>query len=87
MSDATDSAPDGTLSPAERLDVLESEGVVSVEEIAAQGKTILLVEQNAAAAINLADYCYVLDQGRIVYQGASADLRSNDEVRQEYLGV
>ena len=58
-----------------------------VEEIAAQGKTILLVEQNAAAAINLADYCYVLDQGRIVYQGASADLRSNDEVRQEYLGV
>ena len=74
--------PSEGLAPQIVKDVLDI-----IEEIADQGKTILLVEQNAAAAINLADYCYVLDQGQIVYQGVSADLRSNDEVRQEYLGV
>ncbi|QAU11935.1 ABC transporter ATP-binding protein [Halorubrum sp. BOL3-1] len=58
-----------------------------IQEIADQGKTILLVEQNAAAAIKLADYCYVLDQGSVVYQGTSAEIEANDEVRREYLGV
>jgi len=74
--------PSEGLAPQIVQDVLDI-----IQEIADQGKTILLVEQNAAAAIKLADYCYVLDQGQIVYQGSSADLRSNDEVRQEYLGV
>ena len=74
--------PSEGLAPQIVQDVLDI-----IQEIADQGKTILLVEQNAAAAIKLADHCYVLDQGQIVYQGSSADLRSNDEVRQEYLGV
>ena len=74
--------PSEGLAPQIVQDVLDI-----IQEIADQGKTILLVEQNAAAAIKLADHCYVLDQGQIVYQGRSADLRANDEVRQEYLGV
>jgi len=59
----------------------------AVERIASAGTTILLVEQNAAAAINLADRCYVIDQGKVVFDGESEALRDNDEVRQRYLGV
>ena len=74
--------PSEGLAPQIVQDVLDI-----IEEIADQGKTILLVEQNAAAAIKLADYCYVLDQGTVVYQGTADELEANDEVRQEYLGV
>ena len=74
--------PSEGLAPQIVQDVLDIIG-----EIADQGKTILLVEQNAAAAIKLADYCYVLDQGTVVYQGTAEELEANDEVRQEYLGV
>jgi len=74
--------PSEGLAPQIVQDVLEI-----IQKIADQGKTILLVEQNAAAAIKLADYCYVLDQGSIVYEGTSDELQANDEVRQEYLGV
>ena len=74
--------PSEGLAPQIVQDVLDI-----IQEIADQGKTILLVEQNAAAAIKLADFCYVLDQGSIVYQGTAEELEANDEVRQEYLGV
>ena len=74
--------PSEGLAPQIVQDVLDI-----IQDIADQGKTILLVEQNAAAAIKLADYCYVLDQGSIVYQGTSAELEANEDVRQEYLGV
>ena len=74
--------PSEGLAPQIVQDVLDI-----IQRIADQGKTILLVEQNAAAAIKLADYCYVLDQGRVVYQGTSEELEANEEVRQEYLGV
>ncbi|MBC7318449.1 ABC transporter ATP-binding protein [Candidatus Bipolaricaulota bacterium] len=52
-----------------------------------EGRTILLVEQNARAALSLADYGYVLDTGRIVAQGPTPELRESDLVRQAYLGV
>lgn len=52
-----------------------------------EGRTILLVEQNARAALSLADYGYVLDTGRIVVQGPTPELRESDLVRQAYLGV
>ncbi len=74
--------PSEGLAPQIVQDVLDI-----IQRIADQGKTILLVEQNAAAAIKLADYCYVLDQGAIVYEGSSDELQANEEVRQEYLGV
>ena len=59
----------------------------AIEQISEAGTTILLVEQNAAAAINIADRAYVVDQGRIVFDGSAAELREDDETRQRYLGV
>jgi branched-chain amino acid transport system ATP-binding protein len=51
------------------------------------GQTILLIEQNARAALSIADYAYILETGTIVLQGPAAELAQMDEVRQSYLGV
>ena len=51
-----------------------------------QGKTILLVEQNAKKALAVADYAYVLDRGRIVQEGAGQELRDDAAIVQAYLG-
>ncbi|MGD9942908.1 MAG: ABC transporter ATP-binding protein [Burkholderiaceae bacterium] len=51
------------------------------------GLTVLLVEQNARAALELADYGYIMDRGRVVLDGESAALLRNDDVREFYLGV
>jgi branched-chain amino acid transport system ATP-binding protein len=58
----------------------------TVSELKAQGTTILLVEQNAQAALSLADSAYVIETGKIVLSGTGAELLSNDEVRKAYLG-
>jgi branched-chain amino acid transport system ATP-binding protein len=52
-----------------------------------KGITVLLVEQNVAASLKLAKHAYVLESGRIVMQGAAADLLHDDRVRQAYLGL
>lgn len=49
--------------------------------------TIVLVEQRATTALDISDRCYVIEQGRIVLSGLSADLRSDDRVRRAYLGL
>jgi branched-chain amino acid transport system ATP-binding protein len=59
----------------------------AIRRISEEGTTVLLVEQNAAAAIKIAERCYIVDQGEIVYEGSSEDLRADDETRQRYLGV
>ena len=59
----------------------------AIRRISDEGTTVLLVEQNAAAAIKIAERCYIVDQGSIVYEGESADLRADEETRQRYLGV
>jgi branched-chain amino acid transport system ATP-binding protein len=46
----------------------------------------LLVEQNAYAALHIANQGYVLETGRVVLQGSGFDLRQNEEVRHSYLG-
>jgi branched-chain amino acid transport system ATP-binding protein len=51
-----------------------------------QGLTIVLVEQNARAALAVADHGYVLETGRIVMDGPAAQLMNSDEVREFYLG-
>jgi branched-chain amino acid transport system ATP-binding protein len=56
-------------------------------EIHRQGTTILLVEQNVTAALRYAARTYVLEHGRVVLEGDSAQLQGNDEVRRAYLGV
>lgn len=50
------------------------------------GVTILLVEQNASAALEIADYAYVLETGRIVLQGPATDIAENPAVIAAYLG-
>jgi branched-chain amino acid transport system ATP-binding protein len=55
-------------------------------ELKAAGTTILLVEQNARAALKMADRGYVLETGRIILDGSAADLREDPEVQRAYLG-
>ena len=57
-----------------------------IGEIHAQGTTILLVEQNALMALNVADRGYVLQTGRIILSDTAANLAANEQVRQAYLG-
>ena len=57
-----------------------------VREIAAQGVTILLVEQNVYHTLQVADYAYVLETGRLVLEGPAQALRENEHVRRAYLG-
>ena len=51
------------------------------------GLTILLVEQNARAALAVADRAYVLETGRVTLSGTTADIRVDQRVREAYLGV
>lgn len=51
-----------------------------------EGNTVLLVEQNAKAALGIADRGYVLETGRIIMEGTAEDLLSNREVQRAYLG-
>jgi branched-chain amino acid transport system ATP-binding protein len=48
--------------------------------------SVLLVEQNAAIALGLADQAYLMETGRIVQSGPAAQLRENDAIRRAYLG-
>ena len=57
-----------------------------IREINANGTTILLIEQNAHAALEICDYAYVLETGVITMQGAGAVLLNDDNIRKAYLG-
>ena len=57
-----------------------------IRELHAAGTTILLVEQNATKALQIADRAYVLETGKITLSGTGAELASSDEVRKAYLG-
>jgi branched-chain amino acid transport system ATP-binding protein len=50
------------------------------------GVAMLIVEQNANVSLSIADRGYVLSTGRLVLEGAAADLRENEELRKAYLG-
>jgi len=67
--------------------VLITEVYRAFQRLRDEGRTILLVEQNARAALSLADYGYVLETGRIVAHGPTAELRESDLVRKAYLGI
>lgn len=51
-----------------------------------KGVTILLVEQNASLALRTADYCYVIDHGKITIEGPCSEVRQNENVLKAYLG-
>jgi branched-chain amino acid transport system ATP-binding protein len=57
-----------------------------IREINASGVTVLLVEQNAAQALALANRGYVLETGEIVHSGTGQELLADDRVRAAYLG-
>jgi branched-chain amino acid transport system ATP-binding protein len=58
-----------------------------IQEIHALGTAILLVEQNAGRALALVQRAYVLESGRVIMQGSSAELADNKEVQAAYLGI
>ncbi len=58
-----------------------------IEQLHAGGLTIMLVEQNAQLALELANRAYVLAQGHVVLSGAGRDLLGSNEVRKAYLGM
>lgn len=59
----------------------------TIRNINRQGVGILLVEQNAAQALSIADYGYVLEAGRIVLEGTAGELIANENVQELYLGI
>jgi len=58
----------------------------TIRKVNDQGTTVLLVEQNALVALNIADHAYVLETGHIILEGPAKELAHNDEVRKAYLG-
>lgn len=67
------------------LMVEEVYGLLS--DLKASGLTLLIVEQNTRVALELADYGYVMESGRMVLEGPSSQLKSNEDVREFYLGL
>ena len=58
----------------------------TLTDLKCEGKTILLVEQNARKALQIADFGYVMERGRIVLSGTGANLLNDPQVQQTYLG-
>ncbi len=52
-----------------------------------EGMSVLIVEQNARAALELADYAYVMENGRIVLDGPAEQMRENEDIKEFYLGL
>ncbi len=57
-----------------------------VLEIRREGTTVLMVEQNAYAALDMCDRSYLLETGRVVHQGSAAEMIANPDIRRAYLG-
>jgi branched-chain amino acid transport system ATP-binding protein len=70
------------LSPAMMREVLKT-----IRALNRDGLTCVLVEQNVAASLRLADHAYVLENGRITLEGTGGELLADDRVRQAYLGM
>ncbi len=59
----------------------------SILEVIQSGKTVLLAEQHLPMALNIGTRHYIIDNGLLVFQGTSADLQANEEMKATYLGV
>jgi len=73
--------PSMGLAPKMVLEIFEI-----IESLRKEGATVLLVEQNARAALKIADRGYVLETGRVVLEGEAAELMEDKEVKRAYLG-
>ena len=58
-----------------------------IERIRKEGKTVLLIEQNASMALSVADRGYVLETGKVIMTGTGRELLENPEVKKAYLGI
>jgi branched-chain amino acid transport system ATP-binding protein len=67
--------------------IVVDEIFVAVRRLAAQGMTILVVEQNTALALEVADHGYVLEQGHFAMEGPASGLIADPKVKQVYLGI
>ena len=59
----------------------------TLEEIKEHGMTTIIVEQNAIAALHLADRAIILDMGQVAFDGTAAEVLDNKELRHEYLAI
>lgn len=66
--------------------IIAQQFLAEVQKLREEGLTVLLVEQNARAALRIADRGYVVETGRIVLEGSAQDLLENPEVQRAYLG-
>jgi len=57
-----------------------------IQDVYEKGTSVLLVEQNAAMALSVAQYGYVLEHGKVVRDGPTAELRDDQDIRDSYLG-
>ncbi|HEY8249974.1 MAG TPA: ABC transporter ATP-binding protein [Burkholderiales bacterium] len=74
--------------PSEGLAPIIIQGLwQAIAKLKAQGLSILLVEQNAALALQLVDYVHVISKGRVVYSGAPKALWADEDVKSRYLGI
>lgn len=66
--------------------ILVNEMFRVIQDLHRRGLTIFLVEQNVHQTLKIADYCYVIENGRIVNEGTGSDLEADPKVREAYLG-
>ncbi len=59
----------------------------TLRQINEEGVAVLLVEQNIRDSLNIADRGYVLEEGKIIIEGAGRELLSNDHIKEVYLGI
>lgn len=57
-----------------------------IKEINSAGTTILLIEQNASMALQIANHAYVIETGKIVLSGTGAELMQSEDIKKAYLG-
>ena len=92
MLSAAEKVYTGEILPPDSDDYISTRNLFSfqakiIKELHAAGTTILLVEQNARAALSVADRAYVLETGTISMEGPAAELAADDRVRKAYLGA
>jgi branched-chain amino acid transport system ATP-binding protein len=74
--------------PSEGLAPIIVEGIAAaIKSMKNQGMAVLLVEQNVLMTLKLADRHYVIDSGKIIYQGLNEELMANREIQKRYLSV
>ena len=74
--------------PSEGLAPIIVEGIATaIKSMKTQGMSVLLVEQNVLMTLKLADRHYVIDSGKIIYQGLNEELMANREIQKKYLSV